>query len=121
VPDRYGFDQLDTGTRPEVRCNVCRAGGPPWEWPAERREQHHLAHLGMAPEAEAEAAIERVKDELRSTSSRRRDRHVIHPPRRCAYPFCPVVFQPRRTTALYCSTRCRVAAHRETRRGEKKA
>jgi hypothetical protein len=118
VPDHFGFDHFDTGTRPELRCIVCRAGGPPWQWRVERREQHHRAHQGDVDDQAAEAAIERVTAELRTSPSTRRDRRVIHPTRICENSFCATVFQPRKSTARYCSTACRVAVHRMRHRDD---
>jgi hypothetical protein len=37
-------------------------------------------------------------------------RKVKHDPRECAH--CKTAFQPKRSTATFCSTRCRVASHR---------
>jgi hypothetical protein len=112
VPDRFGFDHFDTATRPELRCIVCGEHGPPFQWPVERREQHHRAHRGDVDDQAAEAAIKSVTAELSASPSTRRDRRVVHPPRVCANPYCAAVFQPRRLTARFCSDRCRVAVHR---------
>jgi hypothetical protein len=50
---------------------------------------------------------------------KRRGSDVPHDPRPCGH--CGQVFQPERTTARYCSTRCRVAAHRSSKRPKKPA
>ena len=40
-------------------------------------------------------------------------------PRRCAYSLCQAVFQPKRATAEYCSSVCRVYAYRDRQRDER--
>lgn len=116
MPDRHGFDHLtDGGGQPILRCITCGETGYSWKWPEARRDQHAKAHAnggGAADIAErelTEALAERERAARRQAHAARR---VIPRPRECANPYCSIVFQPRRITALYCSTRCRVAAHR---------
>jgi hypothetical protein len=116
MPDRHGFEHFDGGTRPEVRCSVCGASGPPWVWPVERREQHHRSHLAITDDAAAESQLIDERARLQKAAAGRRDRHVVHPPRVCANPFCSVVFQPERSTGRYCSGACRQAMHRARHR-----
>jgi hypothetical protein len=116
VPDRHGFDHLpDRYGQAELRCISCGAKGPPWKWPEARRAQHARAHAngGTASEAErrlAETLAERERAARRQTHSERR---VVPRPRACANPYCSTVFQPHRVTARFCSSRCRVATHRD--------
>jgi hypothetical protein len=69
-----------------------------------------------AKEYAKERAKERTKElrELRrlSQQKRRAARRLPRKPRRCDE--CGRAFLPRRSTAQYCSTRCRVTAHRRT-------
>jgi hypothetical protein len=115
VPDRYGFDHLpDRFGQAELRCISCGEKGPPWKWPEARRVQHAVAHANGGPASEAERNLAETLAE-RERAARRQahaDRRVVPRPRECANPYCPVVFQPRRSGARFCSTRCRVAAHR---------
>jgi hypothetical protein len=47
MPDKYGFDHLPNWGVVTVACVEpdCTAKGPMYEWPLEKREQHHLIHL----------------------------------------------------------------------------
>jgi hypothetical protein len=116
VPDRYGFDHLPNRQgQAELRCINCGEKGPPWKWPDARRAQHAVAHAngGAAREAErklTETLAERERAALRQAHAGRR---FVPRPRECANPYCEVVFQPVRSTARYCSSRCRVAVHRQ--------
>lgn len=114
MSENQGFEHVVVGGRAKLRCTVCGTEGEPWEWSLARRHQHALMHTGHPEATRAERAIEHAVEDRRraEAESARARRRVMHPPRRCANPFCSVVFQPRRSTARYCSTKCRVAAHR---------
>jgi hypothetical protein len=111
MPENHGFEHVVVGGRALLRCQVCDATGEPWEWPLARRYQHARMHAGIPDAVKAEAKLEKVRQEI-ARAHAHRDRRVILPTRRCANPFCSEVFQPRRSTACYCSDACRVAVHR---------
>jgi hypothetical protein len=110
MPDRFGFNELG----PEVRCIHCDEGGPRWQWPDDRRDQHHRDHEVSISEDDL--------GQIRALESdaRRERRHStnwwikLHEPRKCANPYCSTTFVPVRITRTYCSDRCRKAATRSS-------
>ncbi len=109
MPDRNGFNELGT----DVRCIWCEAGGPRWDWPDDRRYDHHLDHerprrakqLERDRGVEAKARRERRHRSLRWVKS--------HEPRACGNPYCATVFTPERVSRIFCSDRCRKAVARQ--------
>jgi hypothetical protein len=114
MPEDYGFEHVVEHGRAKLRCVECGETGEPWEFPLARRYQHHRMHLGLPTAVASETKLmrERTEQQEMAKVQRHRERRVIPPPRRCANPYCGKVFQPRRSTARFCSVRCRVAAHR---------
>ncbi len=120
MADAHGFDAISVGGRAVLRCSVCDVQGEPWEWPLHRRYQHAQMHAGITVAAARDRELSERREELKATAMAQshRDRRVVLPPRRCANPYCSAVFQPRRSTARYCSGACRVAEHRRRRRAK---
>jgi hypothetical protein len=117
--NEWGFEPVVVSGRAKLRCTVCGTTGEPWEWPLARRCQHARTHAGVTRAAEAERKLDSSRQELQAVAQTRphRDRRVLHAPRVCANEYCAVVFQPRRTTARYCSGACRMAVHRRRHGG----
>ena len=135
---------LDVVTVPDEGVQI-RCDGPAWflnqcrhHWPGEWPEVTYRGASSTADEQrqrrEAEKAAGTYRPTLRElawqeeSAARRRKRNAkwmqqhraanISKPALTPCAHCGEHFQPQRSTARFCSTRCRVAAHRHPRRSE---
>lgn len=113
MPDRFDFDHLGL----DVRCVWCGDGGPRWQWPDDRREQHGHTH----DPSEEQLEEGRAAGKARGARARRERRHrtpewVKQHASRSANPACSNVFEPARSTTGFSSDGCRKAAARDVAR-----
>ena len=106
MPDQFRFDKIGglLGEGPaRYSCIDCGEGGPAYEWPESRREEHFASHR---PERDTAAAVDRARESAARLERKHAERIWLeaHRPRKCRG--CHRTFSPKRSDQVYHEPGC---------------